>query len=536
MSDTYEVDVKIHADSSEAESAYGRVGDGLSEWGINLDKLYEKGSEVFKKFGIDVDQFASKLGTTGPQLTALAAGAAIAVEGIKKLGEFVADCTKDFAEDETAQLKFNAAMSASATITDEGAKRLSELAEKTGLLTGNTTSSVQSQIAMLAATGRTEEQIKSMMSAAEGLSVATGVDLNTALTQINATFSGTSGKLSKMTPELKDLTKEQLEHGDAVDILNKKYGEFSSTLSGSTAVSIANQEHQIGELKSILGGFFESGIKPIRDIITTIIEYLVNHKDIVIGIIEGIGAAVAVVIGLFNPILGGIALLVTAIFSLQDAVGGWKMLWLETEKVALLVVKAILDVVSGMDNAVIAGINAVLTAYNKVAAVVGGKPIKLLDSVDVATATGIVSALKSIDAQIDATVAENNKLADAHKKTGVSSTESAKDQQKAADLAIEWDKKVADDYVKNLDTKEAAEISMAEKKKATLEEVLAISKKYDDEELEYYKKQMEAQEEKDLDDAKKKKATPETIATIKKYYADQITQYEDTQIDKRAKL
>jgi hypothetical protein len=537
VSDTYEVDVKIKADSSDAESAFGRLGDGLESWGISLDKMYEEGASIFSKFGVNIDQFASKLGTSGGSMAAAVGIALAAFEGLK---DVINETTAEYAEDETAQLKFNAAMTASAKITDEDAEALSELAEKTGLLTGNTTASVQSQIAMLAATGRSREEIEKMMTAAEGLSNATGVDLNTALTQINATFSGTAGRLTKMTPELKDLTKEQLEQGAAVDVLNKKYGEFSDALGGSTAVSIANQKNQWNELKGVLGEFFESGLKPIRDMFTSIVEYLVKNKQIVIGVIEGIGAAVAVVIGLFNPILGGIALVVTAIFSLQNAVGGWKMLWLETEKVALLVVKAIMDVVSGMDNAVIAGINAVLTAYNKVATAVGGKPIKLLDSVDVATATGIVSALKSVDAQIDETTAANKKLAEAHKKTGDSATESASDQKKAADLAIAWDKKVADDYVKNLETKESAEISMAQKKKATLEEVLAISKKYDDEELAHYKTQIGAQETEDKNKAtatiKDKDALKKQIEVIEKYYADQITQYEDTQIDKRVKL
>lgn len=406
MSD-YGIYVPIGADDSGFQSTFESVTASLDEWGLNFDKLYEKGSSFFKGFGIDIDKFASKIGTTGPMLAASVGVAAVAISGLQKV---ISETSKEFAEDETAQLRFNAALAANSSLAEGAAERLGEFAEEFGLLTGNATSATQSMITMLAATGRTEQQITDMMTAAQGLSVATGVDLNTALTQLNSTFSGTVGKLGKTTPALNGLTKEQLANGDAVKMLLDKYGAFSDTLADSSEVSMANFQNQLGELKSTIGGFFEGGIKPIRDGIMNIVKYMAEHKEVVIGVIEGIGYAIAVVMATFNPILGAVALVINGLFSLQHATGGWKLLWLETQKVVLTVVKAIIDYVSQMANSAIDGINAILKVYNSVADKFGGKGIQLLAKVDLSKAVGLTGALEDVTKKIDDARAANSAL------------------------------------------------------------------------------------------------------------------------------
>jgi hypothetical protein len=417
-------------------------------------------------------------------------------------------------------------MSASSTITDEGKKSLEDFAKAFGLMTGETTAATQSQIAMLAATGRSDEQIKKLMQTAQGMANEGIGSMQSNLQQLNMTFEGSSGKLGRYSSEVKGLSKEQLENGDAVDILNKKYGDFSGLLAGSTAVSIADQKNQWDELKGVLGEFFESGIKPIRDIITEVIQFLADHKAIVIGVIEGIGTAIGIIITLFNPILGGIALVGVAIFSLQNAVGGWKMLWLETEKVALLVVKNIMDVVSAMDNAVISGINLVLTAYNKVSGLVGGKPIKLLDPVDITTAVGITGALKSVDAQIEATAEANKKLAESHKTVataalGQSDAEKAaaeadaKVQKELSEAEQKYRKQADDAYLKQIESEVAASAKQTE-------EILKQKEKESKEEIKY-----------ESEWADKAAASAKKVAESKKDYSKQSIADQLAAIDKQ---
>lgn len=86
----YSLDAEITADSSKFSSAInsavdsldgftkdisdlgGKISEGCKEWGVDFSKFYSKGSDTLKKFGVNIDQLASKLGTTGPMLAAIA--------------------------------------------------------------------------------------------------------------------------------------------------------------------------------------------------------------------------------------------------------------------------------------------------------------------------------------------------------------------------------------------------------------------------------------------------------------------------------
>ena len=86
MSD-YDIEATITADSSGYEGALNRITSGLSQWGFSLDKLYGKGDEVFKQFGVNIDGLAGKLGMSGELLTGIAAIGVVAVEAGKQLFE-----------------------------------------------------------------------------------------------------------------------------------------------------------------------------------------------------------------------------------------------------------------------------------------------------------------------------------------------------------------------------------------------------------------------------------------------------------------
>ena len=318
MSDQYEISANITADDSGFQAAFDRMESSLGGWGVDLGKMYEEGASVFKKFGVDIDQFASKLGTTGPMLATSVGVAIVAIQGLSKV---IQETTKEFAEDETAQLKFNAAIKANSQLTEGANERLSEFAESFATLTGEANSAAQSQVAMLSATGRTEEQITKTMEAALGLANATGTDLNTALTQVNQTFSGTTGRLARTTPELASLTKEELENGKAVDILLEKYGSFTTALKDSSEVSMSNFKNSIGELKSLMGGWFESGLKPVRDGLTEIVNFLVKNKDAVTGVLTGLAAAVGALALAIAPLPTAIGLVVAGATALVGILG-----------------------------------------------------------------------------------------------------------------------------------------------------------------------------------------------------------------------
>lgn len=84
ISDLGNFDKTYNKASGNSEKNAKTIADGFSEWGLSLNKIYETGSGVFKKFGIDIDKFASKLGTTGPVVAGITAiGVAVVTIGSK---------------------------------------------------------------------------------------------------------------------------------------------------------------------------------------------------------------------------------------------------------------------------------------------------------------------------------------------------------------------------------------------------------------------------------------------------------------------
>lgn len=60
-----------------------KVTEGAKNWGLDLNQFYNKGSSIFKQFGVDVDKFASHFGMSGALMTGIVA----VTTALNKLGE-----------------------------------------------------------------------------------------------------------------------------------------------------------------------------------------------------------------------------------------------------------------------------------------------------------------------------------------------------------------------------------------------------------------------------------------------------------------
>jgi hypothetical protein len=87
---------------------------------------------------------------------------------------------------------------------------------------------IMSAMTMGTELGRTEAQTKKMVETAMGLANVTGVDLNTAMLQLSGTFDGNMGRLAKYLPAITELTEAQLKNGEAVEMLNVKFGKYAT--------------------------------------------------------------------------------------------------------------------------------------------------------------------------------------------------------------------------------------------------------------------------------------------------------------------
>jgi len=123
---------------------------------------------------------------------------------------------------------------------------------------------IESQEAFLASQGRTEDQIKKTMKAAIQMAAdIPGMDLSGAVKQLDSSYSGVLRGLNRLDPAFKLLTKEQLENGAAVDLINEKYQGFAETAAQEGVGPLKQLGLIWTDIKENMGGMIAKVILPL---------------------------------------------------------------------------------------------------------------------------------------------------------------------------------------------------------------------------------------------------------------------------------
>ena len=151
------------------------------------------------------------------------------------------------------------------------------------------------QQAVLAAMGRTEQQIRDIIEASVQLSAATGMSLDSAVKNLAKTYGGLAGKLGESIPALRELTKEQLQNGDAVKLIKEQYQGFAEAAAQTGAGSLVQLKNQLGDLSEQIGMILMPFVKSLVNALSKLVGWLQNlspaaQKTIVV--IAGIAAVV----------------------------------------------------------------------------------------------------------------------------------------------------------------------------------------------------------------------------------------------------
>jgi len=219
-------------------------------------------SGSMKKMGEDSKGFLENLTITAGDV----------VGAIQKIASSVSEVLNLYAVQERAVINLNSAIELSDNVNKDAAEGLIQYASELQALTGigdETTIAIQ---AMLIASGRSEEQTRSMIAAAADYSAATGKDFKTTIEDLNKSFSGTQGRMGQLIPELKDLTEEQLKGGAAIDIVGQKYAGYAERLSGSASVALASFNSSWNDMKESLGEAIMPAVLPILGALVDLIN------------------------------------------------------------------------------------------------------------------------------------------------------------------------------------------------------------------------------------------------------------------------
>ena len=211
-----------------------------------------------------IDAAAKKVGDS---LKAAFTITAIVAAG-KQIADFAIDCTKAFGDVQRSMLQLNAALGGNAQSFQRMTSLIDEMARKTTA----PKDAIEQLVAELASLGNSDADIDRITRATVALSNVTGKDLNSAFTMIQATFSGTSGKLEKLVPELGNLTEGQLKAGDAVDLLNAKFGKISDAMATGVNQQLSNLSKSWDDFREAFGQGLEPIFSPMLSGIQSIID------------------------------------------------------------------------------------------------------------------------------------------------------------------------------------------------------------------------------------------------------------------------
>ena len=249
---------------------------GLKDMKNKLDgagKTIDAGAKKGKGFADSLKGISTK--------AVVAAGAVAGVSvAVKKTVDALNDCEKAYQVQRKAEIALQTAAKNNPYLNDESVYNLRNFASELQSLSEIGDEVSLQVMSQLAATGRNEEQIMSIMSAAADMAAVTGNSIQNVALQLNKTYSGLAGELGEANGAIRALTKEELENGKAIEIVANQYkGAAQSTADVNVQLS-----NTWGDFKENIGRGWSKVTQPVKkfflDVLSSINEVTAETNDL----------------------------------------------------------------------------------------------------------------------------------------------------------------------------------------------------------------------------------------------------------------
>lgn len=174
-------------------------------------------------------------------ITGLLAGA-----GLSKIVEFSI-------EQEKAVNRLNTALKSSGQFSLEASNDLQKFASSLQDVSTFGDEAILNSISLATSFGATTEQAKLVAQAAADLSAELGIDLESATRNVAKTLGGYAGELGETIPQLKELTKEQLQAGEGVRLLADRFKGAAQGELKTFGGAIKQAQNSFGDLLEEVG-------------------------------------------------------------------------------------------------------------------------------------------------------------------------------------------------------------------------------------------------------------------------------------------
>ena len=172
-----------------------------------------------------------------------------AIAAVRKVVGYMGELNKIYMVQASAERALSQAAANNPYLTGESVNNLKRYASELQKVSNYGDEVTIGLMTQLAAAGRTESEIQSIIKASADLAASGTTTFDGAVKNLNKTYSGLSGELGEVIPELKTLTAEQMKNGEAVDLIAKKYdGMAASVVDKSVQI-----QNALGDLKEGIG-------------------------------------------------------------------------------------------------------------------------------------------------------------------------------------------------------------------------------------------------------------------------------------------
>lgn len=339
--------------------------------------------------------------TRGLQILGAAAAAVGAGALGRQLVRGIVDAARAAGEQELAEIKLAQAIRLRGQSVERYLPLLQQQASAFQDLTGFSDELILSQQSLLVSLGATEENIGKLTQAALDLAAGTGKDLDFAFRNLGRTLGGLTGELGEVIPELRDLTREQLQAGEAADVILRLFGGQAEAQINTYSRRIDELAGRYGDLQEAVGAPFRDAFKvvlgeivsPLIKDTTTLVNETDEYRDSMIRLARASLVATEA-IAPFAEILARIVLL-KAKRELEQAARAMELFGAVAQAEALKSAKAI-----ELLNAVLTGLGApVIDLTSKITAA-----RKALDALGGSAARAVTEAAATIEATVSTAV------------------------------------------------------------------------------------------------------------------------------------
>lgn len=229
---------------------------GLKDMKNKLDgagKTIDAGAKKGKGFADNL----KAISTGAVAAAGTVAGVAVAV---KKTVDALNDCAAAYRVQQNAEEALQVAAKNNPYLDDESVYNLRNFASELQSLSEIGDEVSLQVMSQLAATGRNEEQIMSIMSAAADMAAVTGNSIQNVALQLNKTYSGLAGELGEANGAIRALTKEELENGRAIELVAQQY----KGVAAATADVEVQLSNAWGDFKENIGRGWQNVTQPVK--------------------------------------------------------------------------------------------------------------------------------------------------------------------------------------------------------------------------------------------------------------------------------